>query len=1534
MQRLIFFCILVVLLIPYAAQGEPLPLTTPVIELERWHIEHVASLAYDPVARKVYAGTRSRDRERRALVVFDTTADGALTGEPRRYSVHPDPEPVGNHTTVACMLLDRRHRKLFLGVGATAKELKTSLVAYALDAKGEPTGKPLAYDSGNPNVSLLAMALHPTLNRLYTVGWGAAGVGAVDLDANGLPTGKPLLQPIGGQGKYSIDMRADGSKLYLGSYPAMLEIVDLDPAGNLTGKPRTHTVPANPQDYLRAVTGPKAVYFKGAAGNLMYLPLDAQGEAAAAAKSAGDMQVQALDLNPAGQLEVAINTGFTDALTGKWIASGSRVQELAINADGAPGAVQRESAAFARRAVSSLDASTSPVAATSSLGYGFLGNRFAGLNVRATLVEAATQTAMLPAAKIVSMSAQQNYLKFAYSNRFGTVYAAGENAISIYSLQKGGKPESVACADVSGAIAVDDDAGLLFAVLKDGRVAVRSLDAQGFPGVNGATLSTGLQAVPVLALNARTHDVYAIGARGPGALSAPAVLPRGGRLFAIEGTPHQSDAVIDPAFMRLYAVSAYNGNKNLWVWRMAADGSLATPAPTHFADGIPVAEKWRGIATAVRVDGRRRKLYLGGNSERSKGGEGAITVYDLDAQGDPAGEPRTYRSLNTGGAVGAIEISPDGWIYDGGWGDGRIFARRLDAKGEPVGDAVAWPVGDQGKSQLLLTGGRTRLLSGSHPARLEIVTLQKNGDPVGGFRSTLASDKDSASLGMLSAGDTSTWLNLDKSLRDQNGDSIVRLDLAGAPITKARVKFEVALQNGAVMAPVRTVEANINGNSAALLVPNYGLDDTTQVASHVRTSAERYREYQAWAERYALKPEERPRLYDVACGLIGLDSSSEALDAGLRTLAALGHNNAQIWGWPGISPSEIRAAAARHGFDRFHHAVYNPPSYFDFNPEMLQPEFLDKWSGEFTKSAAGMGAKPGDMTLFHMADEPGWYFPNVIDEVRKKPAALQVFRDYLKGKGMTPELLGKAAWTDVMPIYRGDVKTLPDKRLHYWTARYFAESLSIAFAAATASLQRTLNPKLLVSANLNNWPGSYYIPSPGAKIANNPDAGPHAAMGMPDWFDLGRKKAVTCMWTEDWFGDNDAMHWSLYSDLMRCAARESGIEFGGYVIGATLGGSANMEGGKYKIMALAGHGARVIDPWLFGPSAAAPGNGWSDAERIYKPLADGLRTLGRSERLLFPARPRTGTVAILFPQASQAWDANPATKYYTSELYGLHAGLIHEQYPVDFVDDYDVEGGALDKYGYSVLYVTAPNLSLQAQRAILAWVQKGGTLVLLPGAATADEYNELTAVMSDSMGATRNSVARGPVQSATALGQDDTTITVTDARIGAPTVTTSYQVAPLTPREGKALAKFADGSAAIVAHVSGKGRILSYGFWPGVSYWNSPNRADTSRLPQGWSKGLRDAMTAPARFASAKRFATASQPVVETCVMDSPAGAAVTLLNWQGTPLQEVTVTIPNPGKVSKVETMEQGLVPHTVTPQGVSIKLPLNSVDVLMLTR
>ena len=150
-------------------------------------------------------------------------------------------------------------------------------------------------------------------------------------------------------------------------------------------------------------------------------------------------------------------------------------------------------------------------------------------------------------------------------------------------------------------------------------------------------------------------------------------------------------------------------------------------------------------------------------------------------------------------------------------------------------------------------------------------------------------------------------------------------------------------------------------------------------------------------------------------------------------------------------------------------------------------------------------------------------------------------------------------------------------------------------------------------------------------------------------------------------------------------------------------------------------------------------------------------------------------------------------------------------------------------------------------------------------------------------------------------------------------------------------ATFADGSLAAATSDLGQGHLVTLGFWPGVSYWLSPDRRDARRLPQGWSADVRQFITQFAKDADVARRVTTDRAEVEACVLESPQGWAVTLLNWSGSPIAEVEVDLTHLAGARQlpdtftVDSVQSGrLVPHRSNNRK-TVRLSLKSADTLL---
>jgi hypothetical protein len=260
----------------------------------------IAAIAVSPDGQRAYLGRRkSGDPARQNLAVLSINpADGSVSS-PRLYRDSELPLPLkatfpsdkGVTATVSNILIDPRYRKLYLtSQYEIDPRLRPSrhLTVYDLDRNGEPIGEPRSYEVGKvvngtvvPSIVAVvnAMTFHPTLNRLYMVGFGWHGVRYYDLNAEGEPQadsyGFTEIPTLNGAGKFSIAVSPDGKRLYLGSITSKpleqlpaddLQIVEL----NAAGVPQVETLKTfssnafepgkSTADYLKFIYTPQALY--------------------------------------------------------------------------------------------------------------------------------------------------------------------------------------------------------------------------------------------------------------------------------------------------------------------------------------------------------------------------------------------------------------------------------------------------------------------------------------------------------------------------------------------------------------------------------------------------------------------------------------------------------------------------------------------------------------------------------------------------------------------------------------------------------------------------------------------------------------------------------------------------------------------------------------------------------------------------------------------------------------------------------------------------------------------------------------------------------------------------------------------------------------------------------------------------------------------------------------------------------------------------------------------------------------------------
>jgi hypothetical protein len=697
-------------------------------------------------------------------------------------------------------------------------------------------------------------------------------------------------------------------------------------------------------------------------------------------------------------------------------------------------------------------------------------------------------------------------------------------------------------------------------------------------------------------------------------------------------------------------------------------------------------------------------------------------------------------------------------------------------------------------------------------------------------------------------------------------------------------------------------------------------------APRVATMAVYNRRYWHEFDAASLRPSARPKHFLIADRFIGGDDDRLDWENGISHLAESGITAMIV---PASAP--LRSMLLKNGLRRIALGAGITGGPLGLRSDTAE---VEKWSSTFASRYFKAGYKPGDFSLFALADEPGWYYPSALEVVDTNPALLETFRHYLADQHLTPAMLGANSWDEVYPVGHSKVSPsapLSTRRLFYWTCRFFPWKAAEYMREGTTQLHRAFTLELKTYSNWNDFAGQYYYEG---FRANNPDfTSPDEAMGTPDWFEFGRMHAADLLWTEDWFGNNRAYQWSFYAAKFRSIAYKNGLGFGGYVIGQTAGNP--MGGMLRKILTLVGSGAKALYYYNFGPEYTFPGNCYSEVPGVVAEFAKADKMIAKAENVLWPGREPRAQVAILQPSSSEMWDGlhippgsrvvgaastnlNDATLDYMAEVFDEYLALEMSDIPVDFVSENGLTDGTLNKY--KVLYITEPDIPSEAQRSIAQWVKNGGTLAMVPGAAQGDRYDEPMTLLTSLSGSPWHS--RAYVPNVLKLNQTETIGNI--PTFGGP---------PAPAAIGKAISTFSDKIPAIQQDHVGKGNVIYYTYFPGLSFAHFALNARLE-LQQGTeADSLRRQVLTPVRTADVTSLVQVNTAYVETPVLMSSAGAAITFLNWTGHDLPSVRVTVRAPFRIARAESVTHGSIRLHHEGNHVTFSLPLGAADIVELT-
>ncbi|HUR44652.1 MAG TPA: beta-galactosidase trimerization domain-containing protein, partial [Candidatus Saccharimonadales bacterium] len=270
----------------------------------------------------------------------------------------------------------------------------------------------------------------------------------------------------------------------------------------------------------------------------------------------------------------------------------------------------------------------------------------------------------------------------------------------------------------------------------------------------------------------------------------------------------------------------------------------------------------------------------------------------------------------------------------------------------------------------------------------------------------------------------------------------------------------------------------------------------------------------------------------------------------------------------------------------------------------------------------------------------------------------------------------------------------------------------------------------------------------------------------------------------------------------------------------------------------------------------------------------------------------------------------------------LYLALQHGNIPVDFIDEEDL--GFSQLKSYRVIYLTEPNLPLEAGKALLRWVRSGGTLVRSPNSGEKDRYNEPAPLFSSILGVQENPRERTCFNSLKQLNESGR-VESSNGRIAARGPRSN-----LLAYRGSVLAHFENGTPAVLRTGLGAGQVFHFSWFSGLSYAAS-STTQKDKLPTGFSKEIRNLILLPTTTAEVECPVMVDREMVETPMLLTKTGAAITLLNWTGEKISRMTVTARVPFKPARVESVRKGPIKFHLRGKTATFEIELGAADIVL---
>ena len=497
------------------------------------------------------------------------------------------------------------------------------------------------------------------------------------------------------------------------------------------------------------------------------------------------------------------------------------------------------------------------------------------------------------------------------------------------------------------------------------------------------------------------------------------------------------------------------------------------------------------------------------------------------------------------------------------------------------------------------------------------------------------------------------------------------------------------------------------------------------------------------------------------------------------------------------------------------------------------------------------------------------------------------FRAWLQTQGVPPSAVSRSAksWEDIQyqsdPGHKGT-----DPALYYWTRKYL-HHYGIQKTKERTDILRKHLPNAGIGANY-----SPHYPAP------------HRYLGeVYKWVTIFREEGMTQPWSEDYIFQMPVATPQINNinlDLLRAGARNNpGQKIHYYCMAHWPSNRPDMW--RRMFFSALGHGMQIVNLFEFRPVQVAYTENHVTHKPMYAEVLKSFRELGTFEDIVQDGRPRAAKTALWFSETADIWEDNSGS--FAAAKRTLYTAIRHSSTPLDFLVEEDALNGTLENY--KVLYLCDRHVSRKASEKIAAWVRSGGTLFATAGAGMFDEANSKNEILRTVLGADFQGINEpegshvGMVKQDLPFARPISSIRYSGGKLNTFGAEARYKIKKSGDEE--ILATFPDGSPAVFVNNPGKGIAYTCAFLPGLSYYEGA----TPKIPVDRSSS-KDALVhfLPTEFNTASqqlihlpvkdlpKSVKVSASLVETSIIDSPSGSAITLTNWTNTPQKQLTLIL------------------------------------------